>query len=195
LNTTEINGHLLFIGDESRDLCNHFITQITNNNEIEQVERFEPYHEFNEERLAAIWDKQQEPDAKPCLIFFNSCINDSTKKSIYLKTVLMNGRQSNIFCVILMSHPVKLPVVLRIQFDYVFTCTDFDGVYDPRKPMNLLYEDYFGSFPTFRDFCDAIAYLEEGEYLCAHNDPVRKCVVVDKCTVCCRTPGCGHFFG
>ena len=82
-----------------------------------------------------------------------------------LRGILMNQRHWKIAFLFAMQYAMDIPPALRSNIDYVFVC---------REPImrnrEVLYKNFFGVFPTYKLFCDALdAYTRNYEVLVLDN--------------------------
>ena len=82
-----------------------------------------------------------------------------------LRGILMNQRHWKIAFFFAMQYAMDIPPALRSNIDYVFICRE-----PIQRNREVLYKNFFGVFPTFKLFCDAMdAYTRNYECLVLDN--------------------------
>ena len=85
-------------------------------------------------------------------VILDDCLWDNSwAKDKMMRLLFMNGRHWRIMLIITMQYPLGVPPNLRTNIDYVFICRE-----TIQRNRENLWKNFFGIFPSFKLFCDAM---------------------------------------
>jgi hypothetical protein len=155
-----------------KDICYHLhksldlgVAMAPTQESVDMFRSFMPpmsvYNDFRADRLEALIEAQRraqkENKYRNVWVILDDCMFDKKAlKSKAMRDIFMNGRHYNFLFINLMQYVMDMGPDLRSQVDYVFTMRE--TVISNREK---LYKFFFGIFPTYGDFSNAMDVCTE----------------------------------
>ena len=184
LNELEKNSSILIVNENenTNNITYDFLTHFKNTNQLniidDNCEKYEYaklfpeakiHQKYSDEILNKLLEQQSTNESKNVflLIHSNDLIFD---KNVILCEISYNSRHYKILYVLKKEITNKLPVSIRINFDYFFL-----SFTDDVKLIKQFYNDYAGMFKTFDEFKNTFEELtKDNKIMVISNNKNRK---------------------